>query len=220
MHQPVSQRISGATYVGVPHIVKTGSVTTIARPKSPSFSLQMSAASRSIWDRTRKKHKVQTEIETWREADLRLWDLRGLPRVGCRAEQRTCQQTLGFTCVDLWIRQERPILSPPKKVKQFLLIWHDYVAKRPKIHTKLENRQSKNLFAILGSLKIILRFICRSVCRLQIAMILHEKCQRYQIQSLVVRLSFTIPNGVLWAWTWGTELETYDRWQKHNNSWF
>lgn len=48
MHRPVSQRISGATYVGVPHIVKTGSVTTIARPKSPSFSLQTPAAWRSI----------------------------------------------------------------------------------------------------------------------------------------------------------------------------
>lgn len=48
IHRPVSQRISGATYVGVPHIVKTGSVTTMARPKSPSFSLQMPAASRSI----------------------------------------------------------------------------------------------------------------------------------------------------------------------------
>lgn len=45
---PVSNRISGATYVGVPHIVKTGSVTTMARPKSPNFNLKRPSARDSI----------------------------------------------------------------------------------------------------------------------------------------------------------------------------
>lgn len=35
---PVSAMISGATYVGVPQTVYSGPSTTVAKPKSPSFS--------------------------------------------------------------------------------------------------------------------------------------------------------------------------------------
>lgn len=39
IHLPFSARISGATYVGVPHTVNMGFVTCFARPKSASFSV-------------------------------------------------------------------------------------------------------------------------------------------------------------------------------------
>lgn len=52
---PVSASISGATYVGVPHTVKTGSVTTMANPKSASFRLILPLLCRwtlkYIWER-------------------------------------------------------------------------------------------------------------------------------------------------------------------------
>lgn len=44
-------------------MVKTGSVTTMARPKSPSFSLLMPAATCSIWGGARNVTDTDTFIQ-------------------------------------------------------------------------------------------------------------------------------------------------------------